>query len=42
MIMPPFLHKFTLTLHVTSSVGLLGSIASFLALAIVGLTSADD
>ena len=42
MIMPPYLRKFALTLHVTSSVGLLGSIAAFLALAIVGLTSADD
>jgi len=31
--------KFALTAHVTSSVGLLGSIAAFLALAIAGLTS---
>jgi hypothetical protein len=42
MIMPAYWRKFALTLHVTSSVGLLGSIAAFLALAIVGLTSADD
>ena len=42
MIMPPTLRKFALTLHVTSSVGLLGSIAAFLALAIIGLNSADD
>jgi hypothetical protein len=33
--------KFALTVHVTSSVGLLGSIAAFLALAIAGLTSPD-
>ena len=42
MIMPPSLRKFALTLHVTSSVGLLGSIAAFLALSIVGVASADD
>lgn len=42
MIMPPTLRKFALALHVTSSVGLLGSIAAFLALAIAGLISADD
>jgi hypothetical protein len=35
------LRKFALTMHVTSSVGLLGSIAAFLALAIAGLTSQD-
>jgi len=39
MTMPPRLRKFMLTLHVTSSVGLLGAIAAFLALAITGLTS---
>src|SRR5713226_4064712 len=33
--------KFALTAHVTSSVGLLGSIAAFLALAVAGLTSQD-
>ncbi|MDP8997974.1 MAG: hypothetical protein M3O03_13395 [Pseudomonadota bacterium] len=42
MIMPPFLRKFALIVHVTSSVGLLGSIAAFLALAIVGFSSAND
>ena len=42
MILPPYLRKFALTFHVTSSVGLLGSIAAFLALAIAGLISADD
>lgn len=39
--MTPFFRKFALTLHVTSSVGLLGAIAAFLALAITGLTSRD-
>jgi len=39
--MTPSLRKFALTAHVTSSVGLLGSIAAFLALAIAGLTSQD-
>ncbi len=42
MTMHPSLRKFALTLHVTSSVGLLGSIAAFLALAIVAITTADD
>jgi hypothetical protein len=41
MIMASGLRKFVLTAHVTSSVGLLGSIAAFLALAIAGLTSQD-
>jgi hypothetical protein len=41
MIMPPRLRKFALTAHVTSSVGWLGAVAAFLALAIVGLTSQD-
>ena len=35
--MPPRLRKFMLTLHVMSSVGLLGAIAAFFALAIAGL-----
>lgn len=39
--MTPFFRKFALTAHVTSSVGLLGAIAAFLALAITGLTSGD-
>lgn len=39
--MTPGLRRLALTAHVTSSVGLLGSIAAFLLLAIVGLTSQD-
>lgn len=39
MIMAPQLRKFALTAHVTFSVGLLGAVAGFLALAIAGLTS---
>ena len=39
--MAPRLRKLALTLHVTSSVGLLGAIAAFLALAVTGLTSQD-
>lgn len=39
MTMTPGLRKFALTAHVTSSVGLLGAIAGFLALAVVGLAS---
>ena len=42
MIMSSSLRKFALTAHVTSSVGLLGSIAAFLALAIVAITTPDD
>jgi hypothetical protein len=41
MSMTPGQRKCALTVHVTSSVGLLGSIASFLALAVAGLTSQD-
>jgi len=41
MIMPSGLRKCSLTAHITLSVGLLGSIAAFLALAVVGLTSDD-
>ena len=41
MLMTPDLRKFALTTHVTSSVGWLGSVAGFLALAIAGLTSQD-
>ena len=40
-IMPPSLRKFALTAHVTSSVGLLGAIAAFLALASTGLSDHD-
>jgi hypothetical protein len=41
MMMTPALRKFALTAHVTSSVGWLGSVAAFLALAIAGLNSRD-
>ena len=39
--MPPGVRKLALTLHVTTSVGWLGAVAAFLALAVVGLTSRD-
>ena len=42
MTMAPRLRKFALTAHVISSVGLLGAIAGFLALAVAGLTSQND
>lgn len=41
MTMAPRLRKFALTAHVVSSVGWLGAIVAFLALAIAGLTSPD-
>jgi hypothetical protein len=41
MTMSPRLRKFALTAHVTASVGWLGAVAGFLALAIAGLTSQD-
>lgn len=41
MLMTPRLRKLALTAHVTSSVGWLGAVAGFLALAVAGLTSAD-
>jgi hypothetical protein len=41
MIMPPRLRKFALTAHVTTTVGWLGAVIVFLALAVVGLTSQD-
>ncbi len=37
--MPPGIRKFALTAHVTASVGWLGAVLVFLALAILGLTS---
>ncbi len=40
--MGPRLRQFALTLHVTSSVGVLGAIAAFLALAVTGVTSQDE
>lgn len=39
--LPPRLRKLLLTLHVTFSVGWLGAVAAFLALAISGLVAAD-
>lgn len=39
MTMTPAVRKFALTAHVTSSVGWLGAVACFLALAVAGLTS---
>src|SRR5215207_11105088 len=41
MILPPRLRQFALTAHVTASVGWLGAVVVFLALAVVGLTSQD-
>ncbi len=39
--MPPRLRKFALTAHVISSVGWLGAVASFLTLAVAGLSTQD-
>jgi len=39
--MPPRLRRLVLTAHITASVGWLGAVACFLALAVVGLTSQD-
>ncbi len=41
MTMTPGLRKFVLTAHVVSSVGWLGAVAAFLALAVAGVTSQD-
>src|SRR5205823_11372548 len=41
MTMAPGLRKLALTAHVVSSVGWLGAVAGFLALAVAGLTSRD-
>jgi hypothetical protein len=41
VIMVPGLRKFALTAHVTSSVGWLGAVVGFLALAVAGMTSQD-
>ncbi len=41
MTMTPGVRKFALTAHVTASVGWLGAVAGFLALAVAGLTSHD-
>lgn len=42
MTITPRLRKFALTAHVTSSVGWLGAVVVFLALAVVGVASDDD
>jgi hypothetical protein len=42
MTMTPRLRKAALTAHITSSVGWLGAVVVFLALAVVGLTSQDS
>jgi hypothetical protein len=42
MALAPRLRKLALTAHVTASVGWLGAVAGFLALAVVGLTSGDE
>jgi uncharacterized membrane protein len=41
MTMTPRLRKFVLTTHITSSVGWLGGVIVFLALAVIGLTKQD-
>lgn len=41
MTLPPRLRKFALTAHVISSVGWLGAVVVFLALAVIGLTGSD-
>jgi hypothetical protein len=41
MTMPPRLRKLALTAHITTTVGWLGAVVAFLALAVVGLTSQD-
>jgi hypothetical protein len=41
MTMPPGLRRLALTAHVATSVGLLGAVAAFLALAIAGLAGSD-
>ena len=40
--MTPPLRKLALTAHVTSSIGWIGAVVAFLALAIIGMTSPDD
>jgi hypothetical protein len=41
MIMPPRLRKLALTAHISTTVGWLGAVTAFLALAVVGLISRD-
>lgn len=40
--MPSHLRRFALTAHIVFSVGWLGTVASYLALAVIGLTSQDS
>ena len=40
--MMPALRRFTVTTHVTSSVGWVGAVLAFLALAVIGFTSEDE
>ncbi|CAN7384793.1 hypothetical protein LJR235_002262 [Pararhizobium sp. LjRoot235] len=42
MMMMPRLRKFTLIAHIVSSVGSLGAVSGFLALAVAGLSAEDD
>src|SRR5918993_3618662 len=42
MAFSPALRRFTFTTHVTSSVGWIGAVLVFLALAAIGLTSQDE
>jgi hypothetical protein len=41
-ILPPWARRALLVLHVTASVGWLGSVVAFLALAVAGISSADE
>ena len=41
MLLSPFIRKISLTAHITFSVGWLGAVAGFLALAIIGISSQD-
>lgn len=42
MMMTPVLRRFTFTAHLTSSVGWVGAVMVFLALAVIGVTSEDE
>jgi hypothetical protein len=42
MMMAPALRRFTFTTHITSSVGWVGAVIAFLALAVIGVTSEDE
>lgn len=42
MVMTPGLRRFTFTTHLTSSLGWVGAVIAFLALAVIGLTSHDE